>query len=102
MQAKNCGFVKSLGTCTLISAEMNAGKTKLMTSMTTTLTTVFKDTAKDTMFRADFKFPNFPFINFERKLDELISEHKIFSLATIEKYIRKIRRRFDFSRIRLS
>lgn len=95
MQAKNCGFVKSLSTCTLFSAPMNAGKTKLMTSMALTATTVFKDSAKESLFKAEFKFPNFPFICFEKELNKLIKTHRVYSLATIEKWIKQRRELFE-------
>ncbi len=94
MQAKNCGFVKSLSTCTLFSSPMNAGKTKLMTSMTLTATTVFKETAKESLFKAEFKFPNFPFIRFEQKLNELIEKHEVYGLATIEIFVRDLEQEF--------
>ena len=95
MQAQNCGFVKSLGVATLITGPMNFGKTKLLTSMSLNLTTIYKETAKDSLFKIDFKFRHFPFINFENSLKRAILDHRIYSLATCEKYVRDRRNFFE-------
>lgn len=97
LQAMNCGFVKSLSTCSLIAAEMNAGKTKFMTSMTLTTTTVFKETAKETLYKCNFKFPDFPWIVFERKLIDLYNSHDIYSLASCERYVKRLKRHYELS-----
>lgn len=95
MQSQNCGFVKSLGVATLVTGPMNFGKTKLLTSMSLNLTTIYKETAKDSLFKIDFKFRNFPFVNFENSLKRAILDHRIYSLATCEKYVRDRRKFFE-------
>lgn len=94
MQAKNCGFVKSLSLCTLFSSPMGFGKTKLMTSMFLTATMVFKESTKESLFKAEYKFPNFPFVLFEDSLRAYIKAHKIFGLATIEEYVHSLEENF--------
>ena len=94
MNAKNCGLVKSLGVATLVSGPMDYGKTKLCVSMSLLKDDIFKETAKDTIFKSDFKFPRFPFVVFENKLKRLISEHRIYSLATAELYVQSVERLF--------
>ena len=94
MNAKNCGFVKSLGVATLITGPMNYGKTKLCVSMSLLRSDIFKEISKETIFKADFKFKDFPFINFENRLKKLILQHKIYNLATAELYIKGLKRLF--------
>ena len=94
MQAKNCGFVKSLSLCTLFSSPMGFGKTKLMMSMFLTATMVFKESTKESLFKAEYKFPNFPFVLFEDSLRAYIKAHKIFGLATIEEYVHLLEENF--------
>ena len=95
LQAQNCGFVKALGVATLVTGPMDYGKTKLLTSMSLNLSTIYKETSKDSLFKIDFKFRHFPFINFENALKHEILSHRIYSLATCERYVRNRRKFFE-------
>lgn len=96
MLAQNCDFINSLSLASLFTGPMNFGKTKALTSMSLTQVMLFKESAKDTLFKIDFKFPYFPFVKFERCLRSAIKSRRVYNLATCETFVRQRRRMFEF------
>lgn len=93
-EAKNTGFVNSLGAVTVIFGLCGGGKGTVMTDITLTMQKCYRKNAKDTMQKFDLMFPNFPFVLLERKLKKLFSKHRLYSLATIEQYFETRKRYF--------
>ena len=91
----NTVFARTLGVCTMITANMGKGKTKFMTSLSLTLTKIFKDDSKDILMQIERWFPQFHWATMQDTLKNLIDRHVIYSFTTAEMYIQKKKKRFE-------
>lgn len=87
-EARNCGFVASLGVMTIAYGRMGAGKTKLITDMALTEEARMRDMAFEIILESDFKFPNMNWATFEKSLKKMMRKHVIYSLPTARRYVR--------------
>ena len=90
----NKAFVSTLGLVVFVTGAMRSGKTKLITSMQISQAAFLRELTLEIMLNVHTRFPNFPYPVFIQKLKELIKSHKIYSLASVEKYISYIEKRF--------
>lgn len=94
MEMYDTGFARSLGIATMITAPMNGNKTKLATDLSLTFSKIFKYDSRQTMRKCETQFRNFSFSSLNADLNEHIAEHKIYSLATVEQFVRKMHDNF--------
>lgn len=87
-EARNCGFVASLGVMTIVYGPMGAGKTKLITDMALTEEARMRDMAFEIILESDFKFPNMNWATFEKSLRKMMRKHVIYSLPTARRWVR--------------
>ena len=88
-EMKNRGFLESLSLCIMITATMEAGKTRLQQNMARSNQAVMRYKMQESMTKADFKFPEFPWINFETELKEEIQKHNVYDKTTAELWVRE-------------
>lgn len=81
------GFARSLGIATMITAPMNGNKTKLATDLSLTFSKIFKYDARKTMRKCETEFKHFPFALLNETLNEYFYAHRLFSFATVERFI---------------
>lgn len=94
MEMYDTGFARSLGIATMITAPMNGNKTKLATDLSLTFAKIFKYDSRQTMRKCETQFKNFAFASLNADLKKRINEHEIYSLATIELFVRGMRDKF--------
>lgn len=75
-EAENCDFLKKLPVVSMILGTMGTGKTTMLTDAGLSQQNVFRDKAKDLLFQADLKFPDFPWQRFEDALRGATEHHK--------------------------
>ncbi|MCM1043508.1 MAG: hypothetical protein NC548_43765 [Lachnospiraceae bacterium] len=95
MESKNCGYVRTFGICTMITATMGKGKTLLMTDFALTISSEFKYSSKNIMFEVERWFPFFPWATLQNGMKEAFAVHKLYSFTTAEAYARSIREDFE-------
>jgi len=86
-EAKNCGFINERGVFSLIVAPMRQGKTKLATSMALSEEVILRNMAYDIILESDLKFPNFPWLTFERSLKQAMNKGSVYNLATCKRFV---------------
>ncbi len=92
---KNKGYINSLDIVTLTCGTMGKKKTTDITDMALSQDVLFRSKALELMQECDAEFPNFPWVVFELELKCLMSEHQIYNLATIKRYIYRVQRTFE-------
>lgn len=70
----NKGFINSLGAYTFITGSPGAGKTALMTDMTLSSEELRRNKLLSIIKEIQLMYPHFPFIKFEKKIDEAIDK----------------------------
>lgn len=88
-ERRNCGFLGERGVVTIVYGPMGAGKTKLITDMALSEETRMRNEAFEIIIESDFKFPNMTWATFEQDFKKAIEEHKVFSIPTVRKWLRK-------------
>lgn len=88
-ERRNCGFLDERGVVTIVYGPMGAGKTKLITDMALSEETRMRNEAFEIIIESDFKFPNMNWATLEQDLKAAIEKHKIFSIPTVRKWLRK-------------
>ena len=84
-------LIKQLPIASLICGPMNTKKTTFATDISITLNKIFRDVALQKLIENDLKFPNFPWIKFERCLQHGMDAHTIYNLASVKKFVHKLR-----------
>lgn len=84
-------LVQQLPIASLICGPMNTKKTTFATDIALTLNKLFRNVALEKLIQNDLKFPNFPWINFERCLQYGMQNHTVYNLATIKKFVHKLK-----------
>lgn len=95
MEARNCGFINELPIVSLACGSMGKKKTTMITDMILSQEVMFRQKALEIMQNADMKFPMFPWICFEKELQACLEYHTVYNLATVKKWIRVKRQRFE-------
>lgn len=91
----NTGFVKAMPTVNVFYGLMGGGKGQIMTDITLTTNKIFRSNAKETLQKLDRMFIHFPFAVLEQEYKRLVRTRVIYSLATIESYVRKRKKWFE-------
>lgn len=98
-ELRNRGFINTLGQVSMTCGAMGTGKTTALTDMALSQAHMFRDKALELILLNDLKFPNFPYINFEKELKVAMEHHEIYNLATARLWVRKKKYRFENSAI---
>jgi len=93
-EMKNRGFINSLSLNNLITGTMRAGKNTTEADMIISYEDMLRDKALELILENTHKFPNFPFVEFERKLSKCIEHHTVYNLATARELVKLQRERF--------
>lgn len=88
-------FLKCQPICVMFCGLMGSKKTTLMTGAALSAEIMLRDKAFELILECDMKFPNFPWINLEDELKEAFKEHKIYSLSTARRWVKKKRRIYN-------
>ena len=75
-ESDNCDFLKKLPVVSMILGTMGTGKTTMLTDVGLSQQNMFREKAKDLLFQADLKFPDFPWQKFEDALQGAVNHHK--------------------------
>lgn len=101
-EARNCGFINELPIVSMSCGSMGKKKTTLITDMALSQEVMFRQKALEILQKADMKFPNFPWICFEKELCACMEHHAVYNLASTKTWVGLKRLRFekhgDFSR----
>ena len=93
-EAKNCGFINDLPIVTMACGSMGKKKTTLITDMTLSQEVMFRQKSLEILQNADMKFPHFPWICFEKELQNCMEYHTVYNLATVKEWVKKKRNRY--------
>ena len=94
-EAKNCGFINELPIVSMSCGSMGKKKTTLITDMVLSQEVMFLQKALEILQNADMKFPYFPWIKFEKRLQALMDDGTIYNLATAKEWVKGGRDKFD-------
>ncbi len=94
-EAQNCGFINELPIVSMVCGSMGKKKTTALTDMALSQNVMFRQEAYRRLIEIDVKFPNFPWIEFERQLKTCMRYKTVYNLATIRHLVRKKQVRFD-------
>ena len=94
-EAKNCGFINELPIVSMSCGSMGKKKTTLITDMVLSQEVMFLQKALEILQNADMKFPYFPWIKFEKRLQALMDGSTIYNLATAKEWIKGERDKFE-------
>lgn len=94
-EAKNCGFINELPIVSMSCGSMGKKKTTLITDMVLSQEVMFLQKALEILQNADMKFPYFPWIKLEKKLQALMDGGTIYNLATAKEWIKGEREKFE-------
>lgn len=94
-ELKNRGYLNERPIVLMLTGTMGVKKTTTLTDFCLSTEVTFRDKAYELLLKSDLKFPNFPWILFEKELQRLFSEHKIYNLSTCRSYVRNVGRMFS-------
>lgn len=94
-EARNCGFINELPIVSMSCGSMGKKKTTLITDMALSQEVMFRQKALEILQRADMKFPNFPWICFEKELCACMEHHVVYNLASTKTWVGLKRLRFE-------
>lgn len=86
-ESKNKGFINSLPILNYCTSTTGAGKTLFGTDMALSNECIFHHDALDGLFKADMKFPNYPWYAFESALSKAMEEHTVYNRFTAQDWV---------------
>ena len=93
-EARNCGFINELPIVSMSCGSMGKKKTTLITDMVLSQEVMFLQKSLEILQNADMKFPCFPWIKFEKRLQSLMDSGTIYNLATAKEWVKDEREKF--------
>ena len=93
-EARNCGFINELPIVSITCGSMGKKKTTAITDMTLSQEVMFRQKALEILQRNDMKFPFFPWIMFEKELQNCMEYGTVYNLATVKAWVGLKRTRF--------
>ena len=95
LERQNRGCQNELPMVTFLTGWMRTGKTKLMTIFSLEYSALFRGKALEKIDENYMKFPRFPWILFELDLQCCIKHHTVWNLATVRRWVRIKRARYE-------
>ena len=93
-EARNCGFINELPIVSMACGSMGKKKTTLVTDMVLSQEVMFRQKALEILQNNDMKFPQFPWICFERELRACMEHHTVYNLSSVKTWVALKRKRF--------
>lgn len=93
-ERKNRGVINEQPLAVLNVGTMGAKKTTTAVDMALSTSAMFRDKAREILFKYEMKFPNFPWLVYERELKKCFDNHTIFNLASCKVYVQKKQEEF--------
>ncbi len=93
-EARNCGFINELPIVSMTCASMGKKKTTIITDMALSQQVMFRQKAFELLQKNDMKFPSFPWIRFEKDLQNCMANRTVYNLATVKDWVAKKRQRY--------
>lgn len=93
-EARNCGFINELPIVSMTCASMGKKKTTIITDMALSQQVMFRQKAFELLQKNDMKFPFFPWIRFEKDLQNCMANRTVYNLATVKGWVAKKRQRY--------
>lgn len=93
-ESKNKSYISQLPLAMLFVGPMGVKKTTTITDIALTKTVELRDKAFEIVLRNDLHFPFFPWYRLETALKKLIKNHRIYNLATIEEWLKRMEDKF--------
>lgn len=94
-EMKNRGFINERPIVYMVCGTMGKKKTTTITDMALSQEVMFRDKAYELILQNDLKFPNFPWINFEKTLKQAMDLHIVYNLATCRKFVGRCKALFE-------
>lgn len=94
-EMNNRGFIEINPIVFMNVGTMGKRKTTTLTDMALSQEVMFRDKALELIINNDMKFPKFPWINFEKELQERIANRRIYNLASSKLYVRNVCKMFE-------
>lgn len=94
-ELRNRGYLNERPIVLMLTGTMGAKKTTTLTDFCLSTEVMFREKAYELLLKSDLKFPNFPWILFEKELQRLFFEHKLYNLSSCRSYVRNIGRMFS-------
>ncbi len=93
-ERKNRGFINSLHLAVMINGTMGSKKTTTLTDIVLSYNVQFRDQALEGMMKYEKQYINFPWIVFQKHLENAMKKRRIFNLASTRKYIKELKSKF--------
>lgn len=87
MESSNYSFIEKMPITTLVVGSMGMQKTTLITDMSLTCRNIFRDKSFEILRNHTLRFPDFPWLDFARRLCDAIENLKVKSLAHIDIWV---------------
>ena len=94
-ELKNKGFINDLPIVSLTCGSMGKKKTTILTDMALSQEVMFREKAFELLQKNDMRFPNFPWLCFEKQIQTCMRYGEIYNLASIKEWINKKKERFE-------
>lgn len=89
MEESNRGFLESLPISNFVVGPMGAKKTTVITDMCLSMRNIFRDKAFAIIREHELRFPDYPWLDYVRRLCEAIENEEVKSLADIDVFSAK-------------
>ena len=94
-EARNCGFINELPIVSITCGSMGKKKTTVITDMALSQAVMFRQKALTILQNNDMKFPFFPWICFERELQDCMENGTVYNLATVKAWVEFKREQYE-------
>ena len=94
MEMMNRGFINERPIVSMTNGGMGSDKTKIVTDMAISQEIMFRDKAFELILECDLKFPNFPWINLENAIKQVVEHHMVYNLASCKQCIKSLKKCF--------
>ena len=95
-ERKNRGFLNERGVLLIIYANMGAGKTRTVTSLSLSAEKQLRDQALEILLETDMMFPNFPWCRLRDEVKRRMEDHTIVDIFSIRRWIRDFKERYIY------
>lgn len=88
-ESRNREFIETLPIVSMLVAPMGYGKTTQLVDMALSAEIMMREKALELLLKNSLLFPAFPWIVFEKEIQNAMDNHTIYNLATCKRYVRR-------------
>lgn len=88
-ESRNREFIEKLPIVSMLVAPMGYGKTTQLVDMALSAEIMMREKALELLLKNSLLFPAFPWIVFEKEIQNAMDNHTIYNLATCKRYVRR-------------